>query len=110
MTLYGIGDPARAAERTPTFTFTLPGITPREICEQLAERGILGWDGNYYALGTMLASASRAAAARPASASSATRPRKRSSARWSRSTRSPAAEPPAEAPGYALRPRMWRNW
>ena len=28
MTLYGITDPARAGERTPTFTFTLPGITP----------------------------------------------------------------------------------
>jgi cysteine desulfurase family protein (TIGR01976 family) len=53
MTLYGISDPARAGERTPTFTFTLPGITPRQVCEQLAERGILGWDGNYYALGIM---------------------------------------------------------
>ncbi len=53
MTLYGISDPARASERTPTFAFTLPGITPRQICEQLAERGILGWDGNYYALGIM---------------------------------------------------------
>jgi cysteine desulfurase family protein (TIGR01976 family) len=53
MALYGIDDPARAGERTPTFTFTLPGITPRQICEQLAERGILGWDGNYYALGIM---------------------------------------------------------
>ena len=53
MTLYGITDPARASERTPTFTFTLPGITPRRVCEQLAERGILGWDGNYYALGIM---------------------------------------------------------
>ena len=53
MTLYGITDPARAGERTPTFTFTLPGITPRQVCEQLAERGILAWDGNYYALGIM---------------------------------------------------------
>jgi cysteine desulfurase family protein (TIGR01976 family) len=53
MALYGVDDPARAGERTPTFTFTLPGITPRQICEQLAERGILGWDGNYYALGIM---------------------------------------------------------
>jgi cysteine desulfurase family protein (TIGR01976 family) len=53
MTLYGITDPARAGERTPTFTFTLPGITPRQVCEQLAQRGILGWDGNYYALGIM---------------------------------------------------------
>jgi len=53
MTLYGITDPARASERTPTFTFTLPGITPRQVCEQLAQRGILGWDGNYYALGIM---------------------------------------------------------
>ena len=53
MTLYGITDPARAGERTPTFTFTLPGITPRQVCEQLADRGILAWDGNYYALGIM---------------------------------------------------------
>jgi cysteine desulfurase family protein (TIGR01976 family) len=53
MTLYGITDPALAGERTPTFTFTLPGITPRQVCEQLAQRGILGWDGNYYALGIM---------------------------------------------------------
>jgi cysteine desulfurase family protein (TIGR01976 family) len=53
MALYGITDPARAGERTPTFTFTLPGITPRQICERLGKRGILGWDGNYYALGIM---------------------------------------------------------
>ena len=53
MTLYGITDPALAGTRTPTFTFTLPGITPRQVCEQLAQRGILGWDGNYYALGIM---------------------------------------------------------
>jgi len=53
MTLYGITDPARAGARTPTFTFTLPGITPRQVCEQLAQRGILAWDGNYYALGIM---------------------------------------------------------
>jgi len=53
MGMYGITDPARAGERTPTFTFTLPGITPRQVCEQLAQRGILGWDGNYYALGIM---------------------------------------------------------
>ena len=53
MTLYGITDPALARTRTPTFTFTLPGITPREVCEQLARRGILAWDGNYYALGIM---------------------------------------------------------
>ena len=31
MTLYGITDPARAGERTPTFSFTLPGITPRQV-------------------------------------------------------------------------------
>ncbi|MDX6541335.1 MAG: hypothetical protein QOI71_2945 [Gaiellales bacterium] len=53
MSLYGITDPALAGARTPTFTFTLPGITPRRVCEQLAQRGILAWDGNYYALGIM---------------------------------------------------------
>jgi cysteine desulfurase family protein (TIGR01976 family) len=53
LALYGVDEPARAAERTPTFTFTLAGLEPRAVCEQLAERGILAWDGNYYALGIM---------------------------------------------------------
>ncbi len=53
--LYGIADPARVAERTPTFAFTIAGATPRDIAAELGREGIFVWDGNYYALGAMLA-------------------------------------------------------
>jgi cysteine desulfurase family protein (TIGR01976 family) len=53
LTLYGIADPARAAQRTPTFCFTLDGTPPRAVTEHLAARGIFAWDGNYYALSLM---------------------------------------------------------
>ena len=97
MTLYGITDPARAGERTPTFTFTLPGITPRQVCEQLAQRGILGWDGNYYALGIMdrLGLEGRGGATRLGFLRY--HRAKRSTARWRRSARSRAPEPPARS-------------
>ena len=50
--LYGI----RAVEgRTPTFCFNLPGRTPRSVAEQLGERGLYVWDGDYYALEPMRA-------------------------------------------------------
>ncbi|MDR3576523.1 MAG: cysteine desulfurase-like protein [Anaerolineaceae bacterium] len=48
--LYGITDEQRVAERVPTFSFTLPGFTPRQVAECLAEKGIYVWDGNFYAL------------------------------------------------------------
>jgi cysteine desulfurase family protein (TIGR01976 family) len=47
--LRGIAEPARIAERVPTFAFTLPGLTPRRIAEELGKRGIAAWDGDYYA-------------------------------------------------------------
>ena len=53
--LYGIGEPERAAERTPTFCFDVPGLEPREAAERLAERGVYVWDGHYYALEPMRA-------------------------------------------------------
>ena len=53
--LYGIADPARVAERTPTFAFTVAGASPRDIAAELGREGIFVWDGNYYALGAMLA-------------------------------------------------------
>jgi cysteine desulfurase family protein (TIGR01976 family) len=55
LTLYGIGDPARADERTPTFCFNLDGWTPEELSTALAERGLFTYPGNYYALGVMTA-------------------------------------------------------
>jgi cysteine desulfurase family protein (TIGR01976 family) len=48
--IYGIADPARMGERAPTFAFTLDGIHPRRICEELDRKGICASDGNYYAL------------------------------------------------------------
>src|SRR3954447_15337390 len=41
VTLYGS---TAVAQRTPTFCFTLAGIGPRAVSEQLAERGIYTWD------------------------------------------------------------------
>ena len=48
--LRGITDRARFADRVPTFSFTLEGHAPREVCEELDRDGIAAWDGNYYAL------------------------------------------------------------
>lgn len=50
LTFYGIGDPARFAERTPTVSVRVAGHTPRALAEALGEQGIFVWDGNYYAL------------------------------------------------------------
>jgi cysteine desulfurase family protein (TIGR01976 family) len=49
LTVHGLVDPARAAERTPTFAVTLAGWTPRGLAEALAGRGIYAWDGDFYA-------------------------------------------------------------
>ncbi len=53
--LYGISDPGRVAERTPTFCFNLERWAPVELSAALAERGLFTYDGNYYALGAMTA-------------------------------------------------------
>ncbi len=47
--LRGITDSARLSERVPTFAFTLPNRSPREVAEELGRRGIAVWDGDYYA-------------------------------------------------------------
>jgi cysteine desulfurase family protein (TIGR01976 family) len=47
--LRGIADPARLAERVPTFAFTLARRSPREIAVELGRQGIAVWDGDYYA-------------------------------------------------------------
>ena len=49
LTIHGLADPARAAERTPTFAVTLAGWSPRALAEALAARGIYAWDGDFYA-------------------------------------------------------------
>ncbi len=51
--LWGIGDPARLAERTPTFAIRVGDQHPAETAEELGRRGILVWDGHYYAITVM---------------------------------------------------------
>jgi cysteine desulfurase family protein (TIGR01976 family) len=55
LTLYGIGDPARAHERTPTFCFNLDGWGAEALSTELGKRGLFTYPGNYYALGVMTA-------------------------------------------------------
>jgi cysteine desulfurase family protein (TIGR01976 family) len=50
LTFYGIREPERFGDRTPTVSFRLEGRTPREVAEAMAARGIFVTDGNYYAL------------------------------------------------------------
>jgi cysteine desulfurase family protein (TIGR01976 family) len=47
--LWGIADPARLAERTPTAAITLDACSPREAAEALGRQGITAWDGDFYA-------------------------------------------------------------
>jgi cysteine desulfurase family protein (TIGR01976 family) len=51
--LYGIAEPERAGERTPTFAIRVTDQHPADTAKRLAERGIYVWDGNYYALEIM---------------------------------------------------------
>lgn len=47
--VYGITDPARFHLRTPTVGIRLEGHSPRSVAEQLGDRGIFAWNGNFYA-------------------------------------------------------------
>jgi selenocysteine lyase/cysteine desulfurase len=53
--LYGISDPQRTIERTPTFCFNLVGWTPEALSVELGRRGLFTYHGDYYALGAMTA-------------------------------------------------------
>jgi cysteine desulfurase family protein (TIGR01976 family) len=53
--LYGIADPARVQERTPTFCFNLVGRSPDGLSAELADRGLFTYHGDYYALGAITA-------------------------------------------------------
>jgi cysteine desulfurase family protein (TIGR01976 family) len=50
LTFYGIQDPNRFHQRTPTAAFTLSGRTPQYVAEGLAQKGIYVWAGNFYAV------------------------------------------------------------
>ena len=51
MTIHGITDRARFADRVPTVSVSLDGIHPRAAAEQLGRGGIFVWDGDFYATG-----------------------------------------------------------
>ena len=51
--LFGIADPARVTERTPTFAVRVADEAPAATARRLADAGIYAWDGNYYALELM---------------------------------------------------------
>ena len=55
VTLHGIADPARIAERTPTFCLSVDGVAPGDVAARLAEQGLFTWSGDYYALELMRA-------------------------------------------------------
>jgi cysteine desulfurase family protein (TIGR01976 family) len=48
--VYGLIDRRRLEARVPTVSFTLAGISPRQVAELLDKENIYVWDGNYYAL------------------------------------------------------------
>lgn len=50
VTIYGLTDHRRLEERVPTVSFTLKGMHPRRVAEELDKENIYVWDGNYYAL------------------------------------------------------------
>jgi cysteine desulfurase family protein (TIGR01976 family) len=47
--VYGVDDPARVAERVPTFCFNLPNVSPSFVTETMSDRGIGIRDGHMYA-------------------------------------------------------------
>jgi len=48
--IWGITDPNRIAERSPTVSFTHPRMEAAGIGKRLAEMGVFVWAGNFYAL------------------------------------------------------------
>ena len=47
--IWGISEAARLAERVPTVSFTVEGISPETVARQLADEGIFVWSGHNYA-------------------------------------------------------------
>jgi cysteine desulfurase family protein (TIGR01976 family) len=53
LTIQGISDPKRMAERVPTVSFTVDGIEPRSLVELLNQENIYCWAGHNYAWGVV---------------------------------------------------------
>lgn len=48
ITIYG--PPVNQEVRTPTVSFTVRGVSSSQVAEELGRRGILAWDGDFYAM------------------------------------------------------------
>lgn len=51
ITLFGISDIERLAERTPTFALTFADYTPNQVSQFLGQAAMCVWDGHFYAQG-----------------------------------------------------------
>jgi cysteine desulfurase family protein (TIGR01976 family) len=51
VTIHGITDRARLAERVPTVSVSIDGVHPRVAAEALGRQGVFVWDGDFYATG-----------------------------------------------------------
>lgn len=50
VTLYGIAESSRIAERVPTVACNIQGYSSAKAAQALANHGIFVWHGNYYAI------------------------------------------------------------
>jgi cysteine desulfurase family protein (TIGR01976 family) len=51
VTIHGITDRSRSADRVPTVAISIDGVHPREAAAELGRQGIYVWDGDFYATG-----------------------------------------------------------
>ena len=51
VTIHGIVDRTRFAQRAPTVSVSIDGVAPRAAAEALGRQGIFAWDGDFYATG-----------------------------------------------------------
>ena len=47
---FGIPEPARFAERTPTVSIRVEDMPSLDVATRLGEQGFFVWEGNYYAI------------------------------------------------------------
>jgi cysteine desulfurase family protein (TIGR01976 family) len=51
LTIHGITERGRFADRVPTVAVSIDGVHPRDAAERLGRQGIYAWDGDFYATG-----------------------------------------------------------
>ena len=51
VTIHGIADRSRSADRVPTVAISIQGVHPRDAAVELGRQGIYVWDGDFYATG-----------------------------------------------------------